>query len=210
MKRFIVFINSTLLMLISASAMATTSATLNIIAETTPPACTATLSQQGIIDFDTISAGQLSGGKNVALSPRSIPLTINCDSQAKLNITVDDNRRDSSDNDASHYGLGKDINGVSIGYYKLSPSEGMADSQATAILGSTDAVNWANVTSDEGLENNNTGESHHYSLGQNNTPIGANNFNFNIKVSPFISPEMRSITDVTQLDGSATINIDYL
>ncbi|MGB7801786.1 DUF1120 domain-containing protein [Buttiauxella sp.] len=210
MKHVSFYIKIIMLMIISANAVAATSAVLIIKAETVPPACTAILSDGGEINFGTISAGQLSESQSVALAPKRIQLTISCDSAAKLNVTFDDNRRDSSDDVASHYGLGKALNDAKIGYYTLTAPSVAAGSQQASLLSSTDTVNWTTESSDANIENNNTGMLRHYSIGSSGIPVGANSFNFDIEVTPTISPEMRNITEATQLDGSTTINIDYL
>jgi len=210
MKRFILAASGMFITLITANVFAATSATLTVLAETIPPACTAILGQGGIVDFGKINTSQLSGSQVVTLTPKSIPMTISCDSMAKLNITFDDNRRDSSDDVASHYGLGKDADGAKIGYYTMSVSSPVADSLNVGILSSSDTVNWVTVNSDAFIENNNGGAEHHYSLGNNGIPTGASAFSFSIDVTPSISPEMKSVSEATSLDGSTTINIDYL
>jgi len=230
-----ILVTLTLIASAIGSSYAAETATLKVKGTLTNAACTPTLSNGGTIDYGTLHLGELSATNVNQLGARDIRLTINCDSSTKVAFTSTDDRQDSDAHvevaspydpssmvpvdDDSTFGLGKTAGGVSIGSYVVVADidSASADGSAAPIIYkptdklNDDGVAWTHLTSLYSLPLQDKNEGNMTVGDQSFVPIAFKTATFYLKVSAAIQPtETLAITDVTDLDGQATISLVYL
>ncbi|MEP8937278.1 DUF1120 domain-containing protein [Enterobacter mori] len=215
-------------MVFSGLAMANPSATLAVKGQVSTGTCDITLSKDNIA-LGNISADSLPSTGSRAMSSSAEFLYIRCTSALKLQFSFTDNRADSAISadmtargtayNGRFMGLGKTNDGKKIGgyYFALQSIYTPIDGTDTYmdILGrnSKDGVwektqsivyplnNEAGITTNTYISMAKSGELEPY-------PVSYAEVRYN--VFPFISSEMRSITDQQTIDGNVTFNVDYL
>jgi type 1 fimbria pilin len=205
------------LLIASGTAVAGPSATLQVKGTITPAACTPTLSNAGIVDFGVTSVGEFTADSDLVVTSKAVNLTVTCTAPTKLKFTLTDNR-DGTVADLDVYpshsiarsdsalGLGETTDSKKIGAY------GMATSDVT-IDGST---------TDTGLCNKINGNWTRMGTGAyifknedlafcttNDVNIAYEEASIDFMVSVVLSKEMKSISEIQNLDGNATLNFEY-
>ncbi|MCT2766202.1 DUF1120 domain-containing protein [Enterobacter cloacae] len=213
---------ATAVALASTSAFAEPTAVMKVTGTMTNPACTAELGNGGVVDFGTISLGELSATSNNHIGEKTLPVTISCVAPTKVGFSIVDNRREtnagisvpldssSSANKIATFGVGTTEAGVNIGSYAFMAQNAVADSTTVSIINHnndwTDTKwNTSTIPRNDGfniLSFANTGTL---------TPIAIKTVTFGMMTSLSIqSTGTLAITDDTALDGQATMTLVYL
>ena len=131
----------TMLATACSGAFAAESADLAVKGVIRPSACSIALSNNGTVDYGTISAKSLSATDVTKLPDRDVTMTINCEAATKVGFQVADNRVgtaapilnnvDPSVLDLAGYGLGA-VDGKNLGAYgiKVLPADAVGDGAA--------------------------------------------------------------------------------
>ncbi|GAA0836510.1 DUF1120 domain-containing protein [Cupriavidus pauculus] len=210
----------TMLATACSGAFAAESADLAVKGVIRPSACSIALSNNGTVDYGTISAKSLSATDVTKLPDRDVTMTINCEAATKVGFTVADNRGgtaswiltdiDPKATAAMPYGLGA-VDGKNLGVYGIqartadATADGAAvgdvvyaDSSVGPLSGYADyllpslVVSWSDTAA---------GSPHAYkTISQVLRIVGALNSTANLP----------SLTSNVELDGSATISVVYL
>ncbi|MFL9927538.1 DUF1120 domain-containing protein [Herbaspirillum lusitanum] len=203
-------------------AIAANTAPMEVVSTITPAACTPSLSGGGVADYGTMSADILKPGRITALETRSLSFTISCDAAAKISIRMIDNRAGSLVNgivasgsgngslgDDFNFGLGS-ASGKNIGGYliKLQPGSYTGDYRSAQLMSSADGgTSWQAWNSGEVAK----GRSFSWSSGSSNSVDAYQNIAGVLNIQPYLNkPENLSLSQEIVLDGSATIELNYL
>ena len=211
----------TMLATACSGAFAAESADLAVKGVIRPSACSIALSNNGTVDYGTISAKSLSATDVTKLPDRDVTMTINCEAATKVGFSVVDNR-DGTASDivkivdpaagwVPPLGLGA-VDGKNLGGYGIQArvADATADGAAVgdvviensqnvdslSMYGNYVVTSWGTSWSDtEG------GRSHAYkTISQVLRIVGGLNSTANLP----------SLTSNVELDGSATITLAYL
>ncbi|QMR75422.1 DUF1120 domain-containing protein [Enterobacter sp. RHBSTW-00175] len=216
-------------MIFSGLAMAKPSATLAVKGQVSTGTCNIDLSKDDIA-LGNISADSLPATGSYALNSAIEFLFITCTSPLKLQFSFTDNRADSAisadlTNRGSTFngrfmGLGKTEDGKKIGgyYFALQSIITTMNDKATYmnILGrsSKDGAWEENPNHIIYPLNNEAGitENIYTTMAEPGSlePYPSSYTEVRYNVYPYISSELRSITDLQTIDGSVTFNVDYL
>ncbi|MCM3608217.1 DUF1120 domain-containing protein [Cupriavidus pauculus] len=211
----------TMLATACSGAFAAESADLAVKGVIRPSACSVVLSNNGTVDYGTISAKSLSATDVNKLPDRDVTMTINCEAATKVAFTVADNRAgtaswilgdvDPEAGDAMPYGLGA-VDGKNLGVYGIQArvADASADGAPVADVVYADnfptgslsgygnyllpgaVVSWSDAAG---------GAPHAYTtISQVLRIVGALNS----------TADLPSLTSNVELDGSATVSLKYL
>jgi len=211
----------TMLATACSGAFAAESADLSVKGVIRPSACSVALSNNGTVDYGTISAKSLSATAVTKLPDRDVTMTINCDAATKVGFLVTDNRAGTAsfivnDVDPDAYvapplGLGA-VDGKNLGGYgiKAFVADATADGApvgglVTESQGNTEPLseygNYVVTTWPVSWSDTDGGTPHAYkTISQVLRIVGALNSTANLP----------SLTSNVELDGSATISVVYL
>lgn len=207
------------LLIASGVAVAGPSATLQVKGTITPAACTPTLSNGGIVDFGVTSVSDFTEGSDLELTSKAVNLTVTCTAPTKLKFALTDNRDGTVANldiypshsgtvsDAA-IGLGETTDDKKIGAY------GMATSVVT-IDGSTTGTALCNKIA-EGADWSTLGNGAYIYKNEDmafctltDGAIAYEEASMDFMVNVVLSKEMKSISEIQNLDGNATLNFEY-
>ncbi|MCS3419267.1 DUF1120 domain-containing protein [Pseudomonas yamanorum] len=182
-----------------------------------PAACTANLSNGGIVDFGRMWAKSLNADKENALASRSLMLGIGCDGPTRFTLRMQDNRNGTATGgtDETAYGLGVDNSRNNIGRYYLyfDPFDLQADTlpQVYRTDSTTNGVAWSSSSAYPIPIGSNSLLGFTDTPGSHAGPTAIQNLNGQISVRAILAP-MNTLDLSTEvlLDGSGTIEILYL
>ena len=206
------------LMATAFTAQAGASATMTISGIVTPSACSIALSGGGTLDFGPVSIEALPTTGTYTMAPQTIDTVIDCqDTEQAVAISFVDNRTDSvathTDEDtATAFGLGS-ADGINIGSYGIKISKVTAEGAEGSLLsssGKTLTSTWSSLSADTFINNGTTAQYITYTDTSGSAPVSKKNYTFTLQVTPSISSNMKAITSTAELDGNATINVDYM
>ncbi|WP_404994474.1 DUF1120 domain-containing protein [Cupriavidus pauculus] len=216
----------TMLATACSGAFAAESADLSVKGVIRPSACSIALSNNGTVDYGTISAKSLSATDVTKLPDREVTMTINCDAATKVGFEVTDNRGESGswileDIDPGAWGaypmgLGA-VDGKNLGAYEIQArvADATADGAPVADVvfagpsGATGSLsrmgNYTNINTVVSWSDTVAGDSRatpnsYKTISQVLRIVGALNSTANLP----------SLTSNVELDGSATISVVYL
>ena len=184
----------------------------------TPVACTPNISNLGIADFGSITAGSLRADIYNFLPVKTLNYTITCDAQTKIAIQGIDNRASSvipgagaalwTLADTEVYGMGS-INNKNVGVFfiVMDPDKYTADSQAVKVVGSKDGgTTWANSLGYVGGTRIIS-----WSATAGGAPLAFKSLIGTINIGAALNKSTElPLTGPIPLDGSATLQIKYL
>ncbi|MHA0273113.1 DUF1120 domain-containing protein [Enterobacter ludwigii] len=217
-----------LLPLTTFSAVAANSVDLTVKGTLVTGICTPNLSNNGVVDFGTMSLADLSKTETNQLGSKEITLTITCDSSIPVSWNTVDNRRDSVSvpglmienvgvqglnvsTDGNHFGLGKTAGGVNIGSYTIAAlyDNATADGGPIDLLSKDWTDKWVRTAS--GLQRSDGGWLFTSATPSSLNPVAAQTYVYPLQIAAAIQgTDVLNITDDTSLDGSATISLVYL
>ncbi len=212
------------LMAAASNAVAGPSANVQVKGTVTQGACTPTLTNNGVYDVGNISVDQLKpAGQNMFEAPgKTNVFRIVCSSPTKIAFTITDNRSDSISNEvleSGNYpfalmGLGKTSSGKNIGnWYPRWDLDSLRASGPYDVLGSEDKSNWVHVAHPHAIMPAGIDGNRNYvtvSDVGSLSPKAISSLSMNIMTRVGLSSAASSITDVENIDGNATLSIDYL
>lgn len=211
------------LMAAASNAVAGPSANVQVKGTVTQGACTPTLTNNGVYDVGNISVDQLKpAGQNMFEAPgKTNVFRIVCSSPTKIAFTITDNRSDSVSNelfDSENYpgmmlGLGKTSSGKNIGkWYPKWDLNSLRASGPYDVLESEDKSNWEKFDYGYAIMTVTEGSPDHLTVSDvgSLTPKAITSLSMNIFTRVGLSSAVSSITDVENIDGNATLSIDYL
>ncbi|MEZ6878606.1 DUF1120 domain-containing protein [Enterobacter sp. KBR-315C3_2022] len=214
---------ATVIALCTTSAFAGETAVLKIKGTLTNAACSADMTNGGVIDYGRIALGGLNTAANNVLGQKQMPVTITCTAPTKVGFTIIDDRADSNaqlpvdiDKNPNQtakyftYGIGKTTGGVKIGNYSLWMTDVMADGVAADPIGHNN--DWAEGRwSKGGFPRSDAFNTIAFGATGNTDPLAITNATFNFISNVVIRDTATlAITDDTQLDGQATMTLVYL
>jgi len=190
-----------------------------------PSACVPSLASGGVIDYGTILAKDVPLGTSKVLGERGIAFTVTCDAPTKIALTAIDNKHASivpgliavlsstytyPDNMA--FGLGS-VAGKNIGAYKINFSNtATADGTSVDIITSVNNTVWA-TTKISGINHFSYDGKFPKSFATPGslTPAAFKTFNGSLLINTVLTKGSDlPLTQEIPLDGSATIEIQYL
>jgi len=197
-----------------SAASAQQTAPLTVTGNITPPACTASMSNDGAFKYADTDASSLNDTTTTSLpNSRTATFNISCLSAAQVAWTIVDNRQDSSylTSDTGYLGLGKDSDGNKIGSYLVRMSQPFLDGAAAYAMRSTNnGATWAYLERANYIMRP-TNLYSYSKTGNANTLDKGSVFSANIVVYPTIAPKSTlNTSNAIDMDGSATINLSYL
>ncbi|MBI0278626.1 DUF1120 domain-containing protein (plasmid) [Hafnia alvei] len=208
-------------------------ATLTVVGDISPSACTPNLDGGGKIDYGHIDASMLKAtDPDINVLPvKTVNLTVNCTAAMKVAFTVADNRSDSmyvsssfvfpgmADNGSDipmatstdGFGLGKTASDYKIGDYAITvPLTITADSNTVDVIGSSHGGDWAKVVGGNVL----SGNARRETIAATGTlePLAFTQAIFPLQINTGIRglSLINSTGDIITLDGNATISLVYL
>ncbi|WP_404994475.1 DUF1120 domain-containing protein [Cupriavidus pauculus] len=211
----------TMLATACSGAFAAESADLSVKGVIRPSACSIALSNNGTVDYGTISAKSLSATAANKLPDREVTMTINCDAATKVGFKVMDNREatgsyslvdqvDPAAYGATGFGLGA-VDGKNLGAYGIRASAPDATGDGAEIGGlsyggssslpASDFGNYIRANTPYAWSDTDGGAAKSYTtISQVLRIVGVLNS----------TADLPSLTSNVELDGSATISVFYL
>ena len=187
---------------------------LNIGGQGLPRSCQLTLGDGGIADYGTIPAASLVRGQYTALASKLVTLRISCPGQTTVGLSVADNRADSLIAELGearyNFGLGK-TGDANVGGYSLylEQSGVTTDLQpANQIFSNNGRESWEKTGTGGQL-----GKDRLFAWARPNTTVPAPfaTINGSILIIPRLNkPELLPLSQQIPLDGSVTVEIQYL
>jgi type 1 fimbria pilin len=211
MNKRLSLLTAALLLTGASSAFAASSTDLTVTGIITPTACTPSLANGGVVDYGKKSAKDLNPTLHTHLGVETIQLTVNCDASTQFALKASDNREGSTSiSDSTTFGLGLINTNEKLGFYQLSFMNPVADTPVTAMYSQNQGDTWSRLWDDDGISaafliafGNRTGSVW--------TPDFLQNVTVDIAVNTHIAPaNSLTLTDEVTLDGSATLQIEYL
>ncbi|UCP07239.1 DUF1120 domain-containing protein [Pseudomonas sp. MM213] len=211
MNKRLSLLTAALLLTGASSAFAASSTDLTVTGLITPTACTPSLANGGVVDYGKRSAKDLNPTTHTQLGRETIQLTVNCDASTQFALKTSDNREGStSAGGSTTFGLGLINTNEKLGYYGLSVRNPVADNPVTALSSRNKGDTWSQIRDGDGITSadwiafgNRTGRAW--------TPDFLQNVTVDIGVNAYIAPaNSLTLTDEVALDGSATLQIEYL
>ena len=199
-------------LLTSFGAQAADTAELKVKGVIRPSACSPSFTGDGVVDYGTIPAKSLNATTGTLLPAKTIPFAITCDGPTRIALRTIDNRASSMVTGltpvGNAYGLGA-YQGKSIGAYNIlvTPGSFTADgSPADVIFEYAGGGSWGKAAS------GNLGNTRHSFAPVNTTVPGAYKTItgvFTVQAAITKSSDLPT-TETIPLDGSATIEVQYL
>jgi len=199
-----------------SAASAQQTAPLTVTGNITPPACTASMSNDGAFKYSDIDAVSLSDANTGTVLPASPAATFNisCLGASQVAWAIVDNRSDSPyfTSDTGMFGLGKDKDGNKIGSYLVRMNQPTLDgANAYAMRSSDGGKTWAYLERNGYVMRPGTNLYTYSKTGNWNSLDKGSVFSASMLVYPTIAPKgTLNTSDEIDLDGSTTINLSYL
>lgn len=208
--------------LVSGAALAAPTAELKVTGVIKPPACTPNFASGGVVDYGTIPTNSLNANAPTKLDEKSVTFTVSCDSAVKIRYHAIDNRQASAIKglvtaaashkalgDGSAFGLGTAA-GKNIGVYtlRIDPTSAVADGTTPdSLYGMYDR--WQKSTN--GLFGVNGTYYKAFAAAGTLTPTAYKTITATLIVEAIIDQTSNlPLTQDIQLDGSATLEVQYL
>lgn len=206
MKKYLVALSTAALISVAPFALAASSTDLTVTGAITPNACTPMLSEGGIVDHGKFSSRDLNQDRETRLTPKTLQLTVNCDSAIAFRLKPIDNRSGSDADDGIAFGLGF-INGdQKLGFVEPRLINPMGDGVAVRpIFSYNNGGTWGNSSTlyPRAITAFST-------VGGANTPIAVKDLVSDLRVQTWIArADSLDLTNEVAIDGSVTIEIDY-
>jgi len=208
MNKRLSLLTAALLLTGASSAFAASSTDLTVTGIITPAACTPTLASGGIVNYGKIPVKDLYSNKHTNLPLQSIQLTVNCDASTPFALIPIDNKKDTASVETQYnFGLGLTPANEKLGVYNLSFRNPVADTPVTAIYTHDEGETWSVAP----VWSRNAWAAFGSQTGGTWAPDSLQNVTVNIDVNTHIAPTNGlTLTDDVTLDGSATLQIEYL
>ncbi|AZE87742.1 DUF1120 domain-containing protein [Pseudomonas orientalis] len=190
---------------------------LTLRAHFAPTACQPLLSDQGVVDYGTLYAKDLSATTETPLPARTLRLNVTCDAPARFALHMRDNRDGSATGgiDETAYGLDLDASRNKIGrfYLTVDPADFSADSYAA--LYRTDSTSggaaWSSSTARQIPMAANSLLAFTDKTGVTTGPIAIQTLAGTVRIKVYLAPtQTLDLRDVVRINGSGTIEIFYL
>lgn len=190
---------------------------LTLRAHFAPTACQPTLSDQGVVDYGTLYAKDLSATHETPLPTRTVRLSVTCDAPARFGLRMKDNRDGSATGgtDETAYGLDLDASNNKIGrfYLTVDPAEFSADSLST--LYRTDSTSngaaWSSSTARQIPMAANSLMGFTDKTGVTTGPLAIQVLTGTMRIKTYLAPiQSLDLRDVVRINGSGTLEIIYL
>ncbi|MCU1760541.1 DUF1120 domain-containing protein [Pseudomonas sp. 14P_8.1_Bac3] len=206
MKKYLATLSATALIGLAPYALAASSTDLSVTGKIIPSACTPTLSNGGVVEYGKISSKDLNQTTGTYLEKRTVMLTVNCDGLTRFALEGIDNRVGSSTL-AVAFGLGKIDGTQNLGHFMVSMMSAVADGVSVLPVKSKDGqTGW---------------EGHVFWMpgdfasvadrSDPSQPILVQDVTMELDIAPFIArADGLDLTNEVQIDGSATLEMNYL
>lgn len=221
MKKLILLLppgSALVLSTLAISAFAITSVAqaqnLNIGGQGLPRSCQLTLGDGGIADYGTIPAASLVRGQHTALARKLVTLRISCPGQTTVGLSVADNRADSLIAELGearyNFGLGKAGDANVGGFHLFLEQHNVTTDQqpANQIYSNNGRKSWEKTGTGGQL-----GKDRLFAWARPNTTVPASfaTISGSILIIPWLNkPELLPLSQQIPLDGSVTMEIQYL
>lgn len=206
MKNYLAALSATALMSFAPFALAASSTDLTVTGFITPSACTPSLSDGGMIDFDKIPAKDLNSDRYTEIGRPGIQLTVACNSATSIALDLTDNRLGTAYEEGIGYGLGLTATDEKIGAASLHivglQSDGHPAQAIESIDGGTSWMRTTMLHEDALITVSAVGTT---------LPIPATNILMDLEIRTRIAPANGlTLTSEVEIDGSVTIDVKYL
>ncbi|MGY4835198.1 DUF1120 domain-containing protein [Burkholderia pyrrocinia] len=205
----------------AAFADAPSSAELKVTGLIVPGACKIALPTN--VDYGNILNDRLDNDKPTVLGEQDVPLTINCDADAKVALKVVDNKSAtkvsglgtgntilgvSAPPDTNFFGLGAS-NNKNIGGYAVKLTGVKVGTDQADVLESPDEKTWTKSTND--LLSSDSSKEVSWAKSGTTDPLAGKVIAGTLAVQAVIDAKSKLDTaSQVKLDGSATLTVDYL
>ena len=199
---------TSLLLALSQAQAEPLNAELVVKGELTVPSCEIAAADNGTYDLGKISGTMIKPSAVTTLAAISKTWTITCDADTYLNFSPVDNRKDSASTAATtNFGLGFVNGNGKIGYYTAMMKNPTVDGKTVGLFTSNTtaitAYTTANITS--GMRSG-------WATSTGNLQQSGKVFAADIVVTPVLASSTTmngAITDLTDIDGSMTLNFAF-
>jgi len=210
-------------MLLSHGALAAPTADFRLRADMLPVSCDVTISNNGVVDFGTIYATNLSDTTYTNAGVQHFSLTLTCDSAAQVAVTASDGRKGTTaagigrflfgnQNDASTFGVGS-VDGHNVGGYLLYREDAAtADGAAVdSIVSNNNGVSWAKSADANNAMRPDT-RMHGWAPSGTIAPGSYVTITqpYKIKLALNRKSDLPDLTRAVPIDGLATFTVTYL
>jgi type 1 fimbria pilin len=206
MKKYFAALTATALIGLAPHTLAASSTDLSVTGSIIPSACLPTLSEGGVVEYGKISSKDLNQTTGTYLEKRTVILSVKCDAPQRFALKGVDNRLGSS-NLASAFGLGKINGSQNLGHFMVSMFNAVADGVSVLPIKSKDGqtgweghVFWMPGDYASVADRSDTSQ-----------PILVQDVAMELDIAPFIlRADGLDLTNEVQIDGSATLEMNYL
>lgn len=226
MKKIILLSTLSAALLASFGVHAADTTELKVKGVIRPAACEPSIAGGGVVDYGTIPAKSLPGGAFKELDAREVAFLIKCDGAAKIALKSVDNRTSTvvagmaaaislpnpggdSGNDRYLFGLGA-VNGSNVGSYKIAFKQGSFtadEKQVDTIMTMDNKASWFRPSAGSPRP----GDYIAWAPVGTNVPTAYSKISGTLLVKAAINkPENLPLTQDIPLDGSATLEVNYL
>ncbi|MHC8288597.1 DUF1120 domain-containing protein [Pseudomonas sp. XS1P51] len=211
MNKRLSLLTAALLLAGTSSAVAASETDLTVTGTITPAACEPILANGGVIDFGKIRVKDLKETTHTRIGNEIIQLTVNCNASALFAISSRDNREGSaSTTGANYFGLGKINGNEKLGRYQMSIKNPVADVPVGVLFSDNEGVSWRPLH-EFFAKNLNDWIGFGDLTGSVFKPDFVRHVSVDITIYTDIAPtNSLTLIDEVKLDGSATLQIEYL
>lgn len=208
MNKRLSLLTAALLLTGASSAFAASSTDLTVTGIITPVACTPSLANGGVVDYGKRSAKDLNPTTHTQLGRETIQLTVNCDASTQFAIRTIDNRKNTASN--RQFGLGLINTNEKLGGYDLGFRNPVADVPVSVLWSGNEGDTWGPFDDDTVIA-----PYQWIAFGTRTGAVWAPDFLQNVTLDVAIDTSIApanslTLTDEVTLDGSATLQIEYL
>ncbi|WP_392891119.1 DUF1120 domain-containing protein [Pseudomonas migulae] len=211
MNKRLSLLTAALLLTGASSVFAASSTELTVTGFITPAACTPALTNGGNVHYGKISAKDLNLDQPTNLDPETIQLSVNCSASTEFAIHTIDNRPNTASGGGSGaFGLGLINGNQKLGTYYLDFVNPVASVPVTTIMSPDEGDSWVEYT--EGyLKPRNWWLAFGTQNSGDWSPEPLQDVAVEVKIHTLIArADSLTLTDEVELDGSATLEIQYL
>lgn len=211
MNKRLSLLTAALLLTGTSSAFAASSTDLTVTGIITPAACTPSLANGGVVDYGKRSAKDLNPTTHTSLGVETIQLTVNCDASTQFAIITSDNRPNTASvNGNAAFGLGLINGNEKLGWYSMDFINPVADALVKTIVSYDKGERWEQSYGGD-MKARDSWLSFGSRTGGAWAPDFLQNVTLDLVVNTQIAPaNSLTLTDEVTLDGSATLQIEYL
>ncbi|MPV68134.1 DUF1120 domain-containing protein [Burkholderia sp. BE17] len=196
--------------LVAAGHAQAQTAEIKVAGRIVPNACQLTISGGGVYDYGTIVSDKVGQDDKTALDAKTQTLLVSCNKATKVALSVRDNSSDNHPFRAdTEFSLGKDVSG----YYWLTLTNAKGDGYVADILTASPGSNeWAGSNGWTTIMTNglNGIRRHSFAYLGSSVPRAYNTVTAKLTVLPIIAWYDIALTDENKMDGSATVELEYL